>query len=149
MDEQTRIILSLIIVLLGISISLVLRPKKPLNTEYTTAISIFTFGIISILVSFFPEEVMSFITEYLAGILGVFSAFYLDRTNESKRNRELSEKIVNNLIVELNNNLDILNLLSKMPSEKKKKRFITFQTTVWEMHKESLEFDNMDIYILK
>jgi len=85
----------------------------------------------------------SYITEFMAGLAGVTIGFLINSISQLKNENVLSQRVRKGLIKELETNKKILedlkrNLLSE--------RFVQFQTTIWDMFKEKLTFDDVDLY---
>jgi len=91
-----RIIAGLIVFIFGFIFSYKTQSRKDTESDFTYTLLIYTFLIIFVLVALFPAHLMEFITEYFAGLLGVYSGFSLERRNErarEKKEKETTERI--------------------------------------------------------
>ncbi|MHA1866634.1 MAG: hypothetical protein ACTSXD_01050 [Candidatus Heimdallarchaeaceae archaeon] len=87
---ELRFIVAVVVFCMGFVVSYIDKPKNDPDSDITHILLLYTFAIMSVLILLFPNHVLDFVTEYLAGILGVYTGFTLERRNE--KNREKKEK---------------------------------------------------------
>ena len=98
--------------------------------------------IFSCFIVFYPSSAFSYLTKFLAGFLGVVGAFTLQKTQERKNQEKMSDLLINNIIIELNENLD---LVKSIQQDTNKGRMVLFRTVSWEMFKENIIFSTLDV----
>jgi len=115
--------------------------NREIEKEWT---DIVFFGslIFSCFIVFYPSSAFSYLTEFLAGFIGVVGAFTLQKTQERKNQEKMSDLLINNLIIELNENLD---LVKSIQQDTDKGRMVLFRTASWEMFKEKIIFSTLDV----
>ena len=117
---------------------------RPEHKNFLTIIIVTIFVYFTFLL-FYGQIFFDFLTEFVAGVLGILIGFSLDRYIALWKKVRISKQIINSLLVELNNNLD---LVRKMKAEIKPERigyFELFQTNAWDMFSSRLELDNIEI----
>jgi uncharacterized membrane protein len=145
---EVRLVIGLIL-LIGFYIALYgftfQRITKIFNREIEkewTDIVFFGSLIFIVFIVFYPSSAFSYLTEFLAGFLGVLGAFTLQKTQDRENQKEMSDLLINNLIIELNENLD---LVKSIQQDTNKGRMVLFRTASWEMFKEKIIFSTLDV----
>jgi len=85
----------------------------------------------------------SYLTELFAGIMGIFIGLSYDRINDLKTEEKTSNRVKEGLVNELETNKKTLERLKKGLNPNS---FIQLQTTVWDIFKDKLTFDEVDVY---
>ncbi len=115
--------------------------NREIEKEWTDIVFFGSF-IFACFIVFYPSWAFSYLTEFLAGFLGVLGAFTLQKKQERKNQEDISDLLINNLIIELNENLD---LVKSIQQDTDKGRVVLFRTASWEMFKEKTIFSTLDV----